>query len=272
MKALNKIDVPTPPAHTHVKLPCCTCSKWPVCNLREDALKTAYLIQQILGEPNIDCEVCEWEHSFVGHDFDDITIFPETIVAYDVNNVEKTGTLMKAKYRDKNHIKVLYNIEGYYVMFALRWNIHDSVYKVSAGREIYYNLIYSLSLDSAADLAAAPLEWREEMERKEEESKDADVINTTYFGAALTCDFYEWQRGLSEEEGWRRIELQYRDREVPDELQHLVTYHIEPDKVPFNNLAHTFVPMPALYPLWLPKPPCPPPHYPKPKRREDLNG
>lgn len=254
-----------------VKVPCATCGRWPVCVLREDALKTAYLIQQILGEPNIDYEVCEDECSFVGHDFEDITIFPETITAIDAKDNEVTGTRMAAKYRDKDHIKVLYNVDGYYVMFELKWNKDDSAYKESSGREIYYNLLYTLSLSSAAELIAAPLDWRAEMERKEEESKDADVINTTYFSASLNCDFYEWQRGLTEEQGWRRIEMQYKDATVPDEIQHLVTYHIEPHQVPFNNLAHTFAPMPALYPLYLPKPPCPPPHYPKPRRRDDIN-
>lgn len=31
------------------------------------------------------------------------------------------------------------------------------------------------------------LTWREEMERKEEEDKEKEVINTTFFSAILNC-------------------------------------------------------------------------------------
>lgn len=50
-KYFEPIDLPVPPLHTQVKVPCATCTKFPVCNLREDCLKTAYLIQEILGDP-----------------------------------------------------------------------------------------------------------------------------------------------------------------------------------------------------------------------------
>lgn len=268
LNSMNK-QLPPPP-HTQAKIPCCTCGKFDVCSIREDMLKTAYLVQQIMGEPEQNYSICEDDLSFFGHDFEDTSIFPEEINATDAKDKEVSGKLMAAKFKDKDHIKLLYNINDYHVMFAFIWDEKENKFTPTSGRELYYSILYSLSLTSADEISAAALAWREEMLKKEEETKDADVINTTYFSASLNCDFYDYQRGLTEEQGWRRIELQYKDKVIPNEIEHLLTYHIEPCKVPFNNLKHTIAPMPALYPIYLPKPPCPPPHYP-PCRRDDIN-
>lgn len=178
---------------------------------------------------------------------------------------------MEAKYKNKDCIQVLYNINNYYVIISLKWDDEEKLYKVSNGKEMYYNLLFIISENSKTQLAAAPLNWREEMIRKEEESKDADVINTTYFSVKLNCDFYEYERGLTEAEGWKRIELQYAKAPVEShKIQHLLTYHIEPEKVPYEDLRHTFSPMPILYPVYIPRP-CPPkPPKDYPQRRDDL--
>jgi hypothetical protein len=41
---LTPIHIPEPPPHTQIHPRCFTCKKFPVCNLREDYLKTAFLI------------------------------------------------------------------------------------------------------------------------------------------------------------------------------------------------------------------------------------
>ena len=224
-----------------------------------------------MGDPQVDYEVKEFDCGYGGRPFEDISFFPETIQLKDSKDVDCTGTLMEAKYKNKDFIQVLYNVDGYYVMIGLKWNEETQLYTVSEGRELYYDLIYTISLDSQSSLAAAPIEWREEMIRREEETKDADVINTTYFSAGLRCDFYEYEKGLTEEEGWRRIELQYAKEPVDAScgIEHLLTYHIEPKRVPYEDLRHSFAPMPVLYPVFIPKKPCPPPKYP-PRRRDDI--
>lgn len=271
-KYFEPINITPPPLNSQVKVPCATCSKFPVCNLRESALKTAYLIQQIMGDPQIDYEIKECDCSYVGRPFEDISFFPETIDAKDTRNNPCTGTIMEAKYKNKDHIQVLYNIDGYYVVISLKWDNEENIYKVSNGKELYYNLKYTINEISKTALSTAPLNWREEMIRKEEDTKDADVINTTYFSAKIDCSFYEYERGLTEEEGWRRIELQYAKEPVHAGCgyEHLLTYHIEPKRVPFEDLRHSFAPMPVLYPVFIPKKDCPPPKYP-PRRRDDID-
>ena len=268
-KCLEPINIVPPPSHTQVRVPCATCTKFPVCNLREDMLKTVYLVQQVLGDPQEDRLATECDCHFGGYDFEDITIFPETITGKDSKDKEVEGKLLKAKYRDKDTIQILYNINNYHVMFQLDWDKEEEKYIVSSGKELYYNLLYTASEESVTALQAAPTEWREEMIKKEEDTEDVEVINTTYFSANLNCDFYEYQKGLTEEEGWRRIELQYAKTPVEsDKIQHLLTYHIEPKRVPYEDLRHSNSPMPILYPVYIPKMPKPPKGY--PQRRDDL--
>lgn len=108
------------------------------------------------------------------------------------------------------------------------------------------------------------------MEEKEKENENYDVINTTYFSANLNCDFYEYEKGLTEEEGIRRMIAHY-PKGIPckdGSYYHLATFHIEPYKVPMyhpENGKVAFAPIP--YPVFVPSP-CPPRHA-HPKRRED---
>jgi hypothetical protein len=41
---LSPLDIKEPPKHTQIEPKCVTCSKMPVCRIREDYLKTANLI------------------------------------------------------------------------------------------------------------------------------------------------------------------------------------------------------------------------------------
>lgn len=54
-------DLPAP-HHTELVPRCFTCSKFPVCNLRSDYLKTAQLIENIIGNPQEDYQL-DWKCS-----------------------------------------------------------------------------------------------------------------------------------------------------------------------------------------------------------------
>ena len=97
--------------------------------------------------------------------------------------------------------------------------------------------------------------WREMI--LEKEKQEIDIINTTYFSAQLNCDFYEWEKGLTESEGIRRIIAEYPDgiRLKDGSYYHLATYHIEPGKIPCyhpQNGKVAFAPFP--YPVYCPTP------------------
>lgn len=165
------------------------------------------------------------------------------------------GTLVSAKYQDLNTILFLYDTEGYKVFFKALYNSETKEYEIKDGIEKVYGIIYEFPTDSVLEVQVNLGAWREEMEAKEDEQ--ADIINTTYFSARLNCDFYEWIKGLSPEEGIKRMIAEFPDG-IPDEegnYYHLETLHIEPNKVPIYNPNAgkvAFAPIPL--PIWIPRP------------------
>ena len=273
---LTPINVPTPPRHTQIKPRCATCKKFPVCNLRSDYLKTAFLIQEILGDPQDDLELSCCDCTFKGYDLQDPENYLSEIVVIDPTSTEEqpstlTGTIKAIKYKDESNLQALYDINRYLVVFNLTWSEEFSRFEFSEGHELYYNIVFNLA-NYDIDTSAL-VEWRNEMIAKEEENEQKDYINTTFFSAILNCDFYEYDKKLTEEEGWKRMELHWKKYPVLPPYgpyyYHLATYHIEPNKVP--ELDHKFSPLPLLYPVFIPKPPHPPCPVPPPQRREDLN-
>ena len=274
-KFLTPIDILEPPRHTQIHPRCFTCKKFPVCNIREDYLKTALLIQRILGDPQEDRELnyynSEWGRipGYKGYNFiNPENYFPESITTTE----EDTGTFKEAKYRSKNLVQFIYTIKGYFVLFDAVWDEEDKIFDFSSGREIYYGLKFNLSDNSMIELAVGLEGWRTEMEEAEKESEDLDVINTTYFSAKLECDFYEWEKGLTEAEGIKRIIAAFPNG-VPCKdgtYYHLATFHIEPHKVPCyhpENGKVAFAPMP--YPVFIP-PRCKKDLPRPPRRRGDI--
>lgn len=270
---LSPIRIPEPPPHTQIHPKCFTCKKFPVCNLREDYLKTALLMQRILGDPQRDRELgwfdsrCGRLPGFKGYNFrHPEEIFPEEVKTTD----NETGKFLDAKWRSLDIVQFIYMVEEYYVQFDVFWNERKEIFEIKNGHEVYYRIPYELNQDSTILITSQLGVWRNEMEEKEKEREHYDIINTTYFSANLNCEFYEWERGLTEEEGIKRIIAHY-PKGVPCKdgtYYHLATFHIEPYKVPQyhpENGKVAFAPMP--YPVFVPKP-CPPPP-PPPKRRED---
>lgn len=244
--------------------------------MREDYLKTALLIQNILGDPQEDRELGYYDSrwgrlpDYKGYNFTNAEdYFPATITTDD----NKTGTFMEAKYRNKDIVQFVYNIEGYHVIFQATWNEDNQIYDFSTGREIYYGLEFTLSNNSMVDIALGLETWRAEMIEKEQEAEELDVINTTFFSVKLECAFYEYEKGLTEEEGIRRIIAKYPNG-IPcrdGTFYHLATFHIEPHKVPMyhpHNGKVAFAPMP--YPVFIPPKVQPEPPAP-PQRRGDIS-
>lgn len=274
-KFLVPINIPRPPRHTQIKPRCATCKKFPVCNIREDYLKTAFLIQEILGDPQEDRELRCCDCGFYGRDLENPSSYLsdalEVINPDETKEEPLTGRLQAIKYKNINFLQALYNVNGYSVVFKIFWDKAFERYTISDGLELYYNIKFkpvSYSIDDTALQA-----WRLEMIEKEEEekSKEKDIINTTFFSAILNCDFYEQDKKLNEKEGWHRMELHWEKifskSSCPPIYHHLATYHIEPREVPGINSK--FSPIPILYPVFVPKPSYPPAR--PPKRRDDVN-
>lgn len=268
---LTPINIPHPPKHSIVEPRCLLCKHVSICNLRVDYLKTAYLIQEILGNPNDDREVIPGNCNcgFAGYNFENQEeLFPATLEVVPPQGIETTTALFQGgKYLDKDTIQTLYKVDNYLVIFRINWSEEFSRYEIFDGKEIYYGIDFKLTSNEFDDTNLQI--WREEKIEKEEAQKDEDIINTTFFSAVLNCQFYERDKNLTLEEGYKRLypELVNGDKECGCHMKHLLTYHIEPKEVPY--LKSNFSPNPVLYPVFIPRPPLPPKH--KPCKRDDLN-
>ena len=146
--------------------------------------------------------------------------------------------------------------------------VKDGHFEISEGTDLFYKNIKSEISDKDKELTnKALLEIREIIIGQQTKT----VINTTAFHAELQCKFYEWEKGLNEEEGIKRLMLKYPHGIPIDdkEYYHLETIHIEPGRVPcyhpFNGTP-TFMPMP--YPVYIP-PKCE--HKPCYATRDEIN-
>lgn len=252
---LTPINVEEDPCHTQIRPRCFTCKKWPVCNIRMDYLKTAQLMQEILGSPQDDFELLP--PPFPIPDFEGETVknpkeyFPKTLIS----TGGKVGNYYLARYESSKIIKFIYIFGGYFVKFIATFNDKTNEFDVPAGEEICYGLkcIIAENLD---DLQLGLLSLKEDLEDPNKEEEKKDIINTTAFSAELNCCFYEWEKGLTYEEGVRRIIAKYPDG-VPigeeGKLYHLATFHRENREVPCyhpENGRAVFMPMP--YPVYIP--------------------
>jgi hypothetical protein len=74
-------------------------------------------------------------------DFKDNSIFPQTIKVLATNGSEEIdGTFMSAKWCSKDKVKLLYNIESYYVMFVFLWDTQFEKYIYEIGKELYFGI------------------------------------------------------------------------------------------------------------------------------------
>lgn len=237
---LTPFETNTVPPLSQIEPKCATCKKFPVCNIREDYLKVATLIQNILGGPQINLELEVIEDTnlpYAGYEFrkKEIT-FPEEITT----DKEKEGIFLSAKWRSPQIVQFIYVIEKFYVKFDAFWNQEQENFIISEGVELYYNLSYNLSVSSTDEIAEILKTWREG-KIKEIDGANIDAINTTYFSATLNCQFYEKDKERYEKE-----------KDLPD-YTHIATYHLEPYNIKqysINSYRQTvFYPYPYPYPV-----------------------
>lgn len=205
---LTPIKVDKPPRHTQVMVRCLTCTKHSVCRIREDYLKTAIAIQNILGDPQEDYEL-SCEPTKLSQEEKDL--FPITIEAN-----EKTGNIIDIYYFSTDFLAAYYKFDDYVVCFKINYD-NDS-YTVASGIEAYYWTRYETSDESKESLSAAALNWRNNFFEKEEKK---EYVNTTYFSATLNCQFYEYDKGMTNEKGFDRMFCKCDT----DEPHHLATLH-----------------------------------------------
>lgn len=249
--------VPPPPKNSEIQIRCFTCKHFGICKILPDYLKTATLIQNVLGYPADPLELVKIK-GFIGTVVENPdSYFPKEIIA----NKDKKGEFFGAKYESETIVNFIYKFDCYFVLYKATYNSETKEFDIPAGKEVYYGVDFTIEKESLDDLQLGLLTLKENIENKECPcSKDKDVINVSAFSAALNCDFYEWEKGLTYEEGMRRIVMKYPDGIPIDKcgtLYHLATYHIEPSKVPCyhpENGKVAFMPMP--YPVYIPEKPC----------------
>lgn len=267
IKFLTPIKVKTPPYHTQIVPKCFTCSHFPTCTtLRGDYLKTALLIQNVLGDPQEDYCLCKSRPDKVYPCYEGMpienpeTIFPEhltftkrVLITGEILTEPVDGKLESAKYQDINTVLFMYNSGGYKILFKALYDEDKKEFTIYDGKEIVYYMTYEFPQDNVLEVQVNLDNWREEMIEKEKQ--EAEIINTTYFSAQLNCHFYDPVRGLTPEEGAKRIFAEFPDG-IPcgdGTYYHIETLHIEPHKIPWYNPNAgriNYAPMP--YPVFIP--------------------
>lgn len=82
------INIPEPPKHTQVQIRCLNCSHFPTCNIRSDYMKTAMLIQRILGDPQQDYELSEEDGGFYGIPFPEPTTYFQRLLSLKMKQLQ----------------------------------------------------------------------------------------------------------------------------------------------------------------------------------------
>lgn len=140
---------------------------------------------------------------------------------------------------------------------------------IPVGKEIYYEMSCGLTEDDDYELLKLGLATlKEDIEDVESKTKKPEIINTTAFSAQLDCKYYEWEKGLTYEDGIQRMMMPPPEDDFA-KFKHISTYHVEQEGVP--NYYHYPAP-PKFYPMpFYFEPPkkdchCPPPH-----TRDEMN-
>ena len=178
---LTPIKVKTPPYHTQVIPKCFTCSHFPTCTtLRGDYLKTALLIQNVLGDPQEDYCLCKSSPDKVYPCYEGMpienpeTIFPEhltftkrVLITGEILTEPVDGKLESAKYQDINTVLFMYNSGGYKILFKALYDEDKKEFIIYDGKEIVYYMTYEFPQDNVLEVQVNLDNWREEMIEKE---------------------------------------------------------------------------------------------------------
>lgn len=255
-----------PPKHTKVEVKCFTCRNFEICNIKKDYLKTAHLIQNIMGRP---CENYEWKHipNFCGKDINS-EYFPEIVKSL----TSLQGNFAAARYTDENNVKILYIFDKKYPTLFTAASDEYGAWTINNGDMLgNCNIEIQLLEENIDDIKFGLSLWREDLLEQEEAEKKKDIINTTNFTARLDCRHYDPIKGLSYKDGINRLISKYPCGIPIDDcgkLYHLATFHIEEDCVPCYHPYNGEIAY-APYPVFIPS--CPP-KIKKVQRREDCCG
>lgn len=204
---LSPIKVDKPPRHTQIEPRCLTCTKHPVCRIREDYIKTALAIQEILGDPQDDYELC-----CRGQKVENANeIFPATIIAGEEEYNFKSAIFIRPDSFELSYATT----DDYEIKIIVLYQ--ETKYTLSQARHCCH--MFDISSESQTELLAAASKWREE---NYVEPEPKEFINTTYFSAILNCQFYEHERGLTPEQGYKRM---FCNCDCEDDYHHLATLH-----------------------------------------------
>lgn len=270
-KFLTPIVINEPPAHTNISPRCFTCKKFDTCFLRDDYLKTATLIQNIIGNPQQDELLIDYKDytppALYGQDFlNPSTIFPQTLILLDSTEL----TYEESKWQTLDLAQVLYSSPDYKIVFPIMWDHETRTYKIIDGFDREKEVKFEISDEDKKEICFNLKTWRQEIKDQIQEGRK-DIINTTYFTPRLECFYYEHIKGMSEQQGIERIIRRF-PKGVPckdGSFYHLATFHIEQNQVPMYHPENGEVILfPAPYPVFIPKPVKE--NFPPPKRRGDL--
>lgn len=142
-----KKDLPQPP-HTKVKVRCFTCKHFPVCNIRLDYLRTAKLIENILGAPSDNYEFKKYP-GFCGKDI----LFGKDYMPKEiVTTANNIGFFEGIKYCDKDKYNFIYDVNNYKVLFSAQYE--DDV---AIDNSFIENMIFSIIKDDLAQYTYPPV-------------------------------------------------------------------------------------------------------------------
>jgi hypothetical protein len=251
------------PTHIKIKPQCFTCKHFQICNLRDDYLKTCYLIENVLGNPAQSFEIAmqppspfpNYKGEILNNQLDDTTlVFPNTIKSISGQD----GEFLEAKYEDENTIHFLYRFKKCYcVMFDATYSTDKWV--ISKGIESIYKAIYEIQTDDIEIIEVGLALWRDKYLSEKQPNcecckKEPDVINTTFFSSEVRCNFYDWNKKQYNESIEDLIRIYPKGVPLGHHgfLYHLATFHCEPDQVPYYQDCG---PNPPYSPLPYPAPP-----------------
>lgn len=225
---MRKIEeVLAEPYHATVRPQCFTCEHFPICQIRNDYLKVAILIADILGAPAEKYEIIERPFlipGFVGTPINKAKdYFPEEIK----NTTAAVGKFHDAKYVDEKHIQLVYIFDEVIVIFSAVFNEETNTFEFKDGKDVYYGLHYEVDEESVDDIQLGLLTFKEDLEEQIEKEGKLEQINTTPFSSCLICDHYKHINNLSFENGVHRMFLQYPEG-IPlgdEKYYHIATYH-----------------------------------------------
>lgn len=242
-----------PPKNTQIQVRCFTCKKFDVCRIKEDYLKTAMLISDVLGCPAENYEL-NWIPNFNGTDVQEpLNYFPAKIKITDGTNVI-TCDFLGARYMDCDNVSFVYYNNDIVALFKVIYDTETEKWQFFMGQNVCNGLPYYIMEEDTATIEQGLIQLRIDL-LNPKPTCTCDIIDTTAFSARLECDHYDPIKELSYCEGMRQIAERY-PKGVPlgcGKYYHIATFHIEPYEVPcyhpFNGVT-AYMPMP--YPVMIP--------------------